>query len=81
MEKDPNKAAPQVIKQFDDLRTKYKIMQASIIEKKRRLKVQIPDIKNSLDAIKMLELAKVRILKVFEFSNFERFACHESADI
>ena len=59
MEKDPSKAAPQVIKQFDDLRTKYKIMQASIVEKKRRLKIQIPDIKNSLDAIKVLELAKV----------------------
>ena len=61
MEKDPSKAAPQVIKQFDDLRTKYKIMQASIIEKKRRLKVQIPDIKNSLDAIKVLEIAKVSV--------------------
>lgn len=61
MEKDPSKAAPQVIKQFDDLRTKYKIMQASIIEKKRRLKVQIPDIKNSLDAIKVLEIAKVGV--------------------
>lgn len=62
MEKD--KAAPQVIKQFEDLRTKYKIMQASIIEKKRRLKVQIPDIKNSLDAIKVLEIAKVRVFQV-----------------
>lgn len=72
MEKDPNKSAPQVIKQFEDLRTKYKIMQASIIEKKRRLKVQIPDIKNSLDAIKVLEIAKVRVEVVWNFDK----ACH-----
>lgn len=61
MEKE-TRTVPQIIRQLEELRHKYKIMQASLIERKRRLKIQIPDIKASLDAIKVLEKSKVNLL-------------------
>lgn len=67
MLKDATKTAPTVIKQFEELRTKYKFMQMNLIERKRRLKIQIPDIKASLDAIKVLEKSKV----LYRFKRFD----------
>lgn len=67
MLKDATKTAPTVIKQFEELRTKYKFMQMNLIERKRRLKIQIPDIKASLDAIKVLEKSKV----LYRFKQFD----------
>lgn len=59
IEQDSTKTAIQIIKQFEEQRSKYKFMQMNLMERKRRLKIQIPDIKASLDAIKVLEKSKV----------------------
>jgi hypothetical protein len=43
-----NKTANNVLKQLEELFNKYRIMEMSLLQKKERLKSQIPDIKLSL---------------------------------
>ncbi|KAJ9582509.1 hypothetical protein L9F63_003202 [Diploptera punctata] len=45
----------KVLKRLDEQHSKYKFMEYNLISKRRRLKVQIPDLENSLDMIKLLQ--------------------------
>ena len=43
-----NKSAEVVIRKLEELFQKYRVMEVSSLQKKERLKIQIPDIKMSL---------------------------------
>ncbi|XP_076317424.1 prefoldin subunit 3-like isoform X1 [Tachypleus tridentatus] len=47
--------AEAVLKRFDEQHNKYKFMELNLLQKKRRLKKQIPDIKSSLDILRQLK--------------------------
>lgn len=46
--KDGNKTAEEVLRKLEELFQKYRVMEVSLLQKKEKLKVQIPDIKQSL---------------------------------
>ena len=46
--------ATSVIKRLDEQHQKYRFMEINLLQKKRRLKKQIPDIKSSLDVLKLV---------------------------
>jgi hypothetical protein len=46
--KEENKNAEDVIKKLDELYQKYRLMEINLLQKKEKLKNQIPDIKMSL---------------------------------
>ncbi|KAI1294840.1 Prefoldin subunit 3 [Halotydeus destructor] len=50
--------ATGVIKKLDETHSKYRFMELNLMQKKRRLKRQIPDIKSSLDMLKMIRYKK-----------------------
>lgn len=47
--------ATAVIKRLDEQHQKYRFMELNLTQKKRRLKKQIPDIKSSLDVLKLVK--------------------------
>lgn len=47
--------ATEVIKRLDEQHQKYRFMEMNLTQKKRRLKKQIPDIKSSLDVLKLVK--------------------------
>jgi prefoldin subunit 5 len=44
-----------VIRKFDEMHSKYRFMELNLMQKKRRLKKQVPDIKGSLDVLKLVK--------------------------
>ena len=46
-----NKSAEDVMKKLEELFQKYRVMEISLLQKKEKLKTQIPDIKMSLGTI------------------------------
>jgi prefoldin subunit 5 len=52
--KEDNKSAEVVIRKLEELFQKYRVMEVSLLQKKEKLKTQIPDIKQSLDMVKLL---------------------------
>ena len=46
--KEDNNNAEDVLKKFDELYQKYRLMEVNLLQKKDKLKIQIPDIKMSL---------------------------------
>jgi D-Tyr-tRNAtyr deacylase len=52
--KEDNKSAEDVIKKLDELFQKYRLMEMQLLQKKEKLKSQIPDIKMSLDMVKQI---------------------------
>ena len=46
--KEDNKTAEEVIRKLEELFQKYRVMEVSLLQKKEKLKTQIPDIKMSL---------------------------------
>jgi len=46
--KEDNKSAEVVIRKLEELFQKYRVMEVSLLQKKEKLKTQIPDIKQSL---------------------------------
>ena len=46
--KEDSKSAEDVIKKLDELYQKYRLMEVNLLQKKEKLKAQIPDIKMSL---------------------------------
>jgi hypothetical protein len=56
--KEDGKTAEDVLKKLDELYQKYRLMEINLLQKRDRLKSQIPDIKMSLGKI---------------YSHFERF--------
>lgn len=53
--KQDGKSAEDVIKSLDELYQKYRLMEVNLQQKKEKLKTQIPDIKMSLDQVKLLK--------------------------
>lgn len=49
--REDNKTAENVIRKLDELYQKYRVMEVNLLQKKEKLKVQIPDIKMSLGII------------------------------
>lgn len=50
--------AEVVLRRLDEQHSKYKFMELNLLQKKRRLKKQVPDIKTSLDILKMMKNKK-----------------------
>ena len=48
----------KVIKRLDENHSKYKFMEFNLVNKRRRLKEQIPDLEHSLEMIKKLQAEK-----------------------
>lgn len=46
--KEDDKSADVVIRKLEELFQKYRVMEVSLLQKKEKLKTQIPDIKQSL---------------------------------
>ncbi|XP_054158228.1 prefoldin subunit 3-like [Oppia nitens] len=53
---DNDQNTTKVLKQLDECHTKYRFMEQSLMQKKRRLKKQIPDIETSIDVLKLVKL-------------------------
>ncbi|XP_018414163.1 PREDICTED: prefoldin subunit 3 [Nanorana parkeri] len=58
MQKPGNETADQVLKRLDEQYQKYKFMELNLSQKKRRLKSQIPDIKQTLEILKHMQKKK-----------------------
>ncbi|CAF0874218.1 unnamed protein product [Brachionus calyciflorus] len=55
---DGGKTAEEVLRKLEELFQKYRVMEVNLLQKKEKLKVQIPDIKMSLDMIQLLKRNK-----------------------
>ncbi|XP_059470323.1 prefoldin subunit 3 [Neocloeon triangulifer] len=55
MAKEDNSNVQQVLKRLDEQHSKYRFMETNLLAKKRRLKIQIPDLEQSLSMIKLLK--------------------------
>ncbi|XP_068105714.1 prefoldin subunit 3 [Hyperolius riggenbachi] len=58
MQKPGNETADAVLKRLDEQYQKYKFMELNLSQKKRRLKSQIPDIKQTLEILKHMQKKK-----------------------
>eukprot|EP00112_Aurelia_sp_Birch-Aquarium-sp1_P012619 Seg2654.1 transcript_id=Seg2654.1/GoldUCD/mRNA.D3Y31 product="Prefoldin subunit 3" protein_id=Seg2654.1/GoldUCD/D3Y31 len=58
MQKEEGNAAEGVLAKLDEQYQKYKFMEVNLIQKRLRLKSQIPDIRTTLDAIEYLKTKK-----------------------
>ncbi|GIX70505.1 prefoldin subunit 3 [Caerostris darwini] len=58
MRQEENENAETVLRRLDEQHSKYKFMEMNLFRKKRTLKRQIPDIKTSLDMLKLLKAKK-----------------------
>ncbi|XP_040179849.1 prefoldin subunit 3 [Rana temporaria] len=58
MQKPGNETADVVLKRLDEQYQKYKFMELNLSQKKRRLKSQIPDIKQTLEILKHMQKKK-----------------------
>ncbi|XP_033340131.1 prefoldin subunit mgr [Megalopta genalis] len=58
MAKPENKSADKVVQMLDENHSKYKFMEYNLVNKRRRLKAQIPDLERALEMIKKLQLEK-----------------------
>jgi len=47
--------AGAVLRRFDEAHSKYRFMELNLMQKKKRLKKQVPDIKGSLDMLKLIK--------------------------
>ncbi|XP_797937.1 prefoldin subunit 3 [Strongylocentrotus purpuratus] len=55
MQKPQNESAEVVLKRLEEQHQKYKFMEMNLLQKKRRLRGQIPDIRTTLDIVKHLQ--------------------------
>ena len=53
--------ATAVIRKFDEAHSKYRFMELNLMQKKRRLKKQVPDIKGSLDMLQLIKARRVSL--------------------
>lgn len=59
----------KVLKRLDDQHAKYKFMEFNLLSKRKRLRVQIPDLKKSLTMIERLENQKEEFESQFLLSD------------
>ncbi|XP_071497407.1 prefoldin subunit 3-like [Diadema antillarum] len=55
MQQPQNDSAEAVLRRLEEQHQKYKFMEMNLLQKKRRLKGQIPDIRTTLDSVKHLQ--------------------------
>uniref|UniRef100_L7M6P2 Prefoldin subunit 3 n=1 Tax=Rhipicephalus pulchellus TaxID=72859 RepID=L7M6P2_RHIPC len=55
MAREENQTIDAALKNLDEQHSKYKFMELNLLQKKQRLKSQIPEIKTSLELIKLLK--------------------------
>ena len=67
--KEENKNAEEVIKKLDELYQKYRLMEINLLQKKDKLKNQIPDIKMSLGLL----LPRFILVYVYLLFPFHRY--------
>jgi prefoldin subunit 5 len=53
-----NKTSNDVIRKLEELFQKYRVMEVGLLQKKEKLKTQIPDIKQSLDMVRLIQQNK-----------------------
>lgn len=58
MAKPENEAVDKVLKKLEESHGKYKFMEYNLVNKRRRLKSQIPDLERSLEMIEKLQIDK-----------------------
>ncbi|KAG8513474.1 Prefoldin subunit 3 [Galemys pyrenaicus] len=58
MKQPGNETAVAVLKKLDEQYQKYKFMELNLVQKKKRLKGQIPDIQQTLDILKYMQKKK-----------------------
>ncbi|XP_020041202.1 prefoldin subunit 3 isoform X2 [Castor canadensis] len=63
MKQPGNETADTVLKKLDEQYQKYKFMELNLAQKKRRLKSQIPEIKQTLEILKYMQKKKMRTLR------------------
>jgi len=64
-----NESAEVMLKKLDEQHQKYKFMEASLAAKKRRLQTQVPDIRSTLDIVRVLKTKKEPITTKFLLSD------------
>jgi hypothetical protein len=63
--------ATLVLKRLDESHTKYRFMEQNLLQKKRRLKKQIPDIETSIDVLKLVKQKRVSLSLYLNKSYFK----------
>jgi hypothetical protein len=63
--------ATHVLKRLDESHTKYRFMEQNLLQKKRRLKKQIPDIETSIDVLKLVKQKRVSLSLYLNKSYFK----------
>ncbi|OWK08066.1 hypothetical protein Celaphus_00008155, partial [Cervus elaphus hippelaphus] len=66
MKQPGNETADIVLKKLDEQYQKYKFMELNLAQKKRRLKGQIPEIKQTLEILKYMQKKKVSVFFVYK---------------
>lgn len=62
LNKEQHASAEHALRELDDMLSKYKFMDASLQQRKAKLKSQIPEFKNALSLLQTLKAKKVRKL-------------------
>ncbi|XP_071955246.1 prefoldin subunit 3-like [Antedon mediterranea] len=58
MSQTENESVDEVLRRLDEQHQKYKFLEFNLLQKKRRLKTQMPDIKTTLDIVKYMQKKK-----------------------
>ncbi|KAG8448026.1 hypothetical protein GDO86_015211 [Hymenochirus boettgeri] len=66
MKKPGNESADAVLKKLDEQYQKYKFMELNLKQKKRRLKNQIPEIKQTLEILKHMQKKKANVMLEYD---------------
>ncbi|EMP35421.1 Phosphatidylinositol-binding clathrin assembly protein [Chelonia mydas] len=66
MKQPGNETADVVLKKLDEQYQKYKFMELNLAQKKRRLKSQIPEIKQTLDILKYMQKKKANVMLEYD---------------
>ncbi|KAJ6657437.1 hypothetical protein lerEdw1_002496 [Lerista edwardsae] len=66
MKQPGNETADVVLKKLDEQYQKYKFMELNLAQKKRRLKNQIPEIKQTLEILKHMQKKKANVMLEYD---------------
>ncbi|GIX75584.1 prefoldin subunit 3 [Caerostris extrusa] len=80
MRQEENENAETVLRRLDEQHSKYKFMEMNLFRKKRTLKRQIPDIKTSLDMLKLLKAKKKHFVQEITTNGFCKLESDETVE-
>ncbi|XP_064422594.1 prefoldin subunit 3-like isoform X2 [Latimeria chalumnae] len=66
MKQPGNETADIVLKKLDEQYQKYKFMELNLVQKKKRLKSQIPEIKQTLEILKHMQKKKANVMLEYD---------------